>query len=131
MWKPFAALARTHLPPSSEERSTKQQERKSSISLDPPGASLSGSHCQVQHTVQFGSSVAEQRTKAFCFVGLIAGSRIERSRTGAVFRRSSLAVAPRFLWECLNSQTMSPFPAPATSHPACRFPALGWGEPLG
>jgi hypothetical protein len=26
------------------------------------------------------------------------------SRTGAVFRRSSLAVAPRFLWECLNSQ---------------------------
>src|ERR1700675_1524344 len=26
------------------------------------------------------------------------------SRTGAVFRRLSLAVAPRFLWECLNSQ---------------------------
>jgi hypothetical protein len=25
------------------------------------------------------------------------------SRTGAVFRRFSLAVAPRFLWECLNS----------------------------
>src|SRR5208283_3301141 len=47
------------------------------------------------------------------------------SRTGAVFRRSSLAVAPRFLWECLNSQTVNPFPAPATSHPACRFPALG------
>jgi hypothetical protein len=47
------------------------------------------------------------------------------SRTGAVFRRSGLAVAPRFLWECLNSQTVNPFPAPATSHPACRFPALG------
>src|SRR5664279_5151957 len=47
------------------------------------------------------------------------------SRTGAVFRRSSLAVAPRFLWECLSSQTVNPFPAPATSHPACRFPALG------
>src|SRR5271168_3084904 len=47
------------------------------------------------------------------------------SRTGAVFRRFSLAVAPRFLWECLNSQTVNPFPAPATSHPACGFPALG------
>jgi hypothetical protein len=41
------------------------------------------------------------------------------SRTGAVFRRSGLSVAPRFLWECLNSQTVNPFPAPATSHPAC------------
>src|ERR1035438_4293788 len=47
------------------------------------------------------------------------------SRTGAVFRRFCLAVAPRFLWECLNSQTVNPFPAPATSHPACGFPALG------
>src|SRR5664280_2076802 len=47
------------------------------------------------------------------------------TRTGAVFRRSNLAVAPRFLWECLSSQTVNPFPAPATSHPACRFPALG------
>src|SRR5664280_576698 len=47
------------------------------------------------------------------------------SRTGAVFRRSGLAVSPRFLWECLNSQTVNPFPAPATSHPACGFPALG------
>src|ERR1700720_3883989 len=47
------------------------------------------------------------------------------SRTGAVFRRSGLAVARRFLWECLNSQTVNPFPAPATSHPACGFPALG------
>jgi CRP-like cAMP-binding protein len=47
------------------------------------------------------------------------------SRTGAVFRRSSLAVSPRFLWECLSSQTVNPFPAPATSHPACGFPALG------
>ena len=47
------------------------------------------------------------------------------SRTGAVFRRSGLAVSPRFLWECLSSQTVNPFPAPATSHPACGFPALG------
>ena len=36
------------------------------------------------------------------------------SRTGAVFRRSSLAIAPRFLWECLSSQTVNPFPAPTT-----------------
>jgi hypothetical protein len=47
------------------------------------------------------------------------------SRAGAVFRGSSLAVAPRFLWECLNSSAVNPSPAPATSHPACRFPALG------
>ena len=47
------------------------------------------------------------------------------SRTGAVLRRSDLSVAPRFLWECLTSPTVSPFPAPATSHPACEFPALG------
>ena len=47
------------------------------------------------------------------------------SRTGAVSRRSSLAVSPRFLWECLNSPTVNPSPVPATSHPACRFPALG------
>ena len=32
---------------------------------------------------------------------------------------------PRFLWECLTSSTVNPFPAPATSHPACGFPALG------
>src|ERR1019366_7120218 len=46
------------------------------------------------------------------------------SRTGALLRRFSLAVAPRFLWECLNSQTVSWFPAPATSNVACGFPAL-------
>jgi hypothetical protein len=57
--------------------------------------------------------------------GPIADEKPVGSRTGAVFRRFSLAVAPRFLWECLNSQTVNPFPAPATSHPACGFPALG------
>jgi hypothetical protein len=39
------------------------------------------------------------------------------------FRLSSLL--PGFLWECLTSGTVSPVPAPATSHPACGFPALG------
>jgi hypothetical protein len=29
------------------------------------------------------------------------------SRTGAILRRCSLSVAPRFLWECLNSLTSS------------------------
>ena len=58
----------------------------------------------------------EDRGKAFGKVG---------SRTGAVFRRPSLSVSPRFLWECLNSPTVNPFPVPATSHPACGFPALG------
>ena len=55
----------------------------------------------------------------------IGGNWPVGSRTGAVFRRFGLAVAPRFLWECLNIQTVNPFPAPATSHPACGFPALG------
>src|ERR1039458_3007334 len=47
------------------------------------------------------------------------------SRTGATLRRFSLAVAPRLLWECLSSQTVSWFPAPASSNPSCRFPAMG------
>ena len=46
------------------------------------------------------------------------------SRAGAVPRRRGLSVAPRFLWECLTSHTVSPFPAPASSHAACGFPAL-------
>ncbi len=46
------------------------------------------------------------------------------SRTGAVPRRPDLSVPPRFLWECLTSQAVGPFPAPASSHAACRFPAL-------
>jgi hypothetical protein len=40
------------------------------------------------------------------------------------FRRSSLSVAPRFRWECLTNRTVNWFPAPATSHVACGFPAL-------
>ena len=43
---------------------------------------------------------------------------------GAGLRRCDLAVAPRFLWECLNNRTVSWFPSPATSNGACRFPAL-------
>jgi hypothetical protein len=46
------------------------------------------------------------------------------SRTGAVLRRSSLAGAPCFLWECLSIRTVNPFPIPASSHAACGFPAL-------
>jgi hypothetical protein len=75
-------------------------------------------------TVEVGSllAVARRRGTLPCIfpVGKPVGSR-----TGAVFRRSGLSVAPRFLWECLTSQTVNPFPAPAASHPACRFPALG------
>jgi hypothetical protein len=48
------------------------------------------------------------------------------SKTGAMLRRFSLAVSPRFLWECLSSQTVSWFPAPASSNPAGGFPALGF-----
>src|SRR5262245_16066875 len=46
------------------------------------------------------------------------------SRAGAVFRRPGLAVAPRFLWECLTSPAVNPSPAPATSNGAGGFPAL-------
>ena len=46
------------------------------------------------------------------------------SRTGAVRRRSGLAVAPRFLWECLTSPAVNPSPTPATSNGAGGFPAL-------
>src|SRR5215472_5024902 len=42
------------------------------------------------------------------------------SRTGAMLRRFDLSVAPRFLWECLHSQTVSSFPVPASSNPSCR-----------
>src|SRR5215472_14671836 len=48
------------------------------------------------------------------------------SRAGAAFRRFSLSVAPRFLWECLTNRTVNPFPVPASSNPAGGFPALGF-----
>src|SRR5258708_8087816 len=38
---------------------------------------------------------------------------------------SAYLFAPRFLWECLNSRTVSWVPAPASSNPSCRFPAMG------
>jgi len=41
-----------------------------------------------------------------------------------MLRRTGLSVSPRFLWECLTSHSVSSFPAPATSHAACGFPAL-------
>jgi hypothetical protein len=47
------------------------------------------------------------------------------SRASAILRRFRLSVAPRFLWECLISRTVSWVPAPATSNPSCRFPAMG------
>jgi hypothetical protein len=46
------------------------------------------------------------------------------SRAGAVPLRIDLSVAPRFLQECLTSLSVSPFPVPARSNAACRFPAL-------
>ena len=47
------------------------------------------------------------------------------SRAGAVLRRPGLAVAPRFLWECLISHAVNPSPTPATSERSeSGFPAL-------
>ena len=60
-------------------------------------------------------------TVLVCFIGVA----VVGSRTGAMLRRFSLSVAPRFLWECLTSRTVSWFPAPAASNPSCRFPAMG------
>ena len=54
----------------------------------------------------------------WCLRGRVEGWR------GAPSGRRGLSVSPRFLWECLTSRTVSPFPAPATSHAACGFPAL-------
>jgi hypothetical protein len=42
-----------------------------------------------------------------------------------VLRRPGLAVAPRFLWECLTSPAVNPSPAPATSNRAGGSPAPG------
>ena len=52
------------------------------------------------------------------------------SRTGATPPGTAYPLSPRFLWECLTSRTVSWFPAPASSNPACRFPALGFPECL-
>ena len=43
-----------------------------------------------------------------------------------MFRRSSLAVSPRFLGECLNSQTVNPFQPPP--HPIQRADFPHWAH---
>ena len=52
-----------------------------------------------------------------------------------MLRRRGLSVSPRFLWECLTSRTVSPFPAPATiarsvrlsrTTRSCTLPAKGY-----
>jgi hypothetical protein len=40
-------------------------------------------------------------------------------------RRCRLSVAPRFLWECLTSSTLSWLPSPAASNRTCGSPASG------
>ncbi len=49
------------------------------------------------------------------------GGRVEDWRGTCRF---DLSVAPCFRWECLTSQAVSRFSAPARSHAACGFPAL-------
>ena len=79
-----------------------------------PGLSLAS--CQLIHTA-ITAGTSRVAFGPLCLVG---------SRTGAPLRRFSLFVAPRFLWECLTSRIVSRFPTPASSNPACRFPALGF-----
>ena len=52
----------------------------------------------------------------------ISNGRVEDWRR--MLHRYGLSVAPRFRWECLTNRTVNWFPAPATSHVACGFPAL-------
>src|SRR6266571_7390242 len=77
------------------------------------------SHDTGEHAHSIGARVES----AFAHQNTIGGVG---SRTGAVLRRFSLSVAPRFLWECLTSRTVSPFPIPAASNPPCGFPAVGF-----
>ena len=44
------------------------------------------------------------------------------SRAGVVFRRSGLAIAPRFLWECLTNLTVSRFQPPPRRTGLADFP---------
>ena len=46
------------------------------------------------------------------------------SGAGAVPQGLAYPWTPRFLWECLTSRTVDPFPAPASSNAACGLPAL-------
>jgi hypothetical protein len=75
--------------------------------------------CPGRHTLIERTFAVHNERARRAYLGLVG------SRTGAALRRFSLAVAPRFLWECLISQTVSWFPAPAASNPSCRFPAMG------
>ena len=90
--------------------------------------------CRAGATFHFGHAVIDRAHPVHCDYprrdrqeqeGYVTRSILVGSGTGAILRRFRLAVAPRFLWECLSSRTVSWFPAPATSNPSCRFPAIG------
>ena len=55
---------------------------------------------------------------------LAKGATAVGSRTGAVIRRSSLVCIRAFALRAQVGSSVIPFPAPATSHAACGFPAL-------
>jgi hypothetical protein len=86
--------------------------------INAPGGSCAVSLCGSRHIVHVGDNrvLFIGSTCHFC---LLVGSR-----TGAILRRPGLSIAPRFLWECLTSRTVSSFPAPAASNVACGSPAL-------
>src|SRR3984893_16321534 len=54
-------------------------------------------------------------------------TRLVESRCGAVALGRNISVAAPFVWRCLNSSTMAPFPHPAhrTGHADLPHPALG------
>jgi hypothetical protein len=100
-----------------------------SIHSAPTGrTTLLGGHspdCATLHPGLFSFPPSGRKGSELRFiVSHISESRCVGSRTGAMLRRSGLSVAPRFLWECLNSPTVNWFPIPAASNGACGFPAL-------
>jgi hypothetical protein len=56
--------------------------------------------------------------------GCVEQSHVVGSSTGAVIRRKLLVCVRRFHLRARLGDSVIPFPAPATSHAACGFPAL-------
>ena len=81
-------------------------------------------HQRQQHPLGHPGRRSHGRIRGWTVLHLCRASRVVGSRAGAVFRRPGLAVAPRFLWECLISPAVNPSPTPATSNGAGGFPAL-------
>jgi len=87
----------------------------------PPDFGTDEFQAQVNALKQFGRTVASNHTAWFSqpsFIDLVG------SGAGAVIRRKLLGRIRRFRLRARLGASVIPFPAPATSHAAGRFPAL-------